>query len=1057
MQCNAMTPHYAGKHIIGPFADFTAIIGPNGAGKSNMMDAISFVLGVQSRHLRSTQLKELIFRKDANSVPSRRASVALVYRVSEGELEGYAEGREIHFGRSVASSGVSTYRLDGKEVTYEAYEGILRKIGVLVKARNFLVFQGDVESVASKSPAELTTLLSHISHADECEAEYEELLRQRNEAEENTIFSLQKKKMYATQRKEIKEQKDEAELFLEKQQTLDETKTEYVLWQIFLKKTGMFSRRSGADELHMEMDVAKSEEVAAEDALTESKKELAKASRAVQTAEKESAARESRLGKVLPKMAGLQEAVKTTKKKITDLSAGEKRLGKDLATQESSLADLRAELKRLEAIEGRLKADLAGVAARGGGAASSSSSSTAPAGSIQLDAAMMTEYTRIRGEVAARTSKEKTLESNLEREVISLEHRIQDMRSQETSLTKEVEILRTFIADNEERSGKLRASLAECKTELARITSDRAALTKQTADSDHLINKLSDEIDVIADKLKEVGEDRIRGKREQSMNDAIETMSRIFTGVHGKLVNLCKPIQKKYSNAIATAAGKNMDAIVVETKQVATECIRYLKDQRIGTCSFLPLDNITNKPVPDRLRSLGQKYRVAIDLVECEDRFRSAVSYALGSTIVCDTLEDAQHLGFTLGERVKIVTLNGHVISRAGAMTGGAIGRDTARDKWEDREVDELKRQRSLLESQLLEAKRDAPNRQSLFELETRYKNTQTKMQFSEADLTICEEKLAQQQQQLQLKLAPISSIHTELLALEKTLSKSTEKLKQLKATIRSVEVEEFRSFSSQVGVDNIVEYEEKVIKAHQELMARCQSTSEQKAAVSAQLEYEVKRDFKAAHEKQLASIERAKTELGALESELRDLHKQETALRNEVEQGLAKLNSTKADRAKAMEHSKELQKALTAATGKKDGIAKRISAEDIEAERMRAQLHEILQRARVDEIALPTVAVPRHSTTGGDASVASSSRGSGRVSSSRISGSLGGASVDEVQLDLDLEWGGTSSQRRSMPEDSSSLDQSSSSSRGKASAHSAHFSQADNRLGNLFIIILYY
>lgn len=77
---------YVGLQIIGPFENFSAIVGPNGSGKSNMMDAISFVLGVQSKHLRSSHLKELIFRQDATSAPARRASVKLVYIVSNDEL-----------------------------------------------------------------------------------------------------------------------------------------------------------------------------------------------------------------------------------------------------------------------------------------------------------------------------------------------------------------------------------------------------------------------------------------------------------------------------------------------------------------------------------------------------------------------------------------------------------------------------------------------------------------------------------------------------------------------------------------------------------------------------------------------------------------------------------------------------------------------------------------------------------------------------------------------------------------------------------------------------------
>ena len=215
---------YSGQQIVGPFDDFTCIIGPNGSGKSNMMDAISFVLGVQSRHLRSSQLKELIFRKDANSPPARKASVKLVYEVSEGEIPGYRNGQGINFSRTVSSTGVSSYKLDDKDVTYEAYEALLQRIGVLVKARNFLVFQGDVESVASKSPADLTKLLEHICGSDLSRNEYEDLLRQKAEAEEKTIFSMQKKKMFSTQKKEVKDQKDEAEEFQKKQEELNQMK-----------------------------------------------------------------------------------------------------------------------------------------------------------------------------------------------------------------------------------------------------------------------------------------------------------------------------------------------------------------------------------------------------------------------------------------------------------------------------------------------------------------------------------------------------------------------------------------------------------------------------------------------------------------------------------------------------------------------------------------------------------------------------------------------------------------------------------------------------------------
>ena len=129
---NTTTNIILGLQVVGPFDDFTCIIGPNGAGKSNMMDAISFVLGVQSRHLRSSSLKDLIFRKDSSSLPARKASVKLFYEVSKDEVDNYNEGSEIEFCRTITSSGVSTYRLNNKETTYEIYEETLQQIGILI-------------------------------------------------------------------------------------------------------------------------------------------------------------------------------------------------------------------------------------------------------------------------------------------------------------------------------------------------------------------------------------------------------------------------------------------------------------------------------------------------------------------------------------------------------------------------------------------------------------------------------------------------------------------------------------------------------------------------------------------------------------------------------------------------------------------------------------------------------------------------------------------------------------------------------------------------------------
>lgn len=195
-----------------------------GAGKSNMMDAISFVLGIQAKHLRSSRLKDLIYRRDMNSPPERRASVKLVYSLSEGEELVAKFGSEIVFSRVILSTGVSTFQLNGRDVTFEVYEQVLQQIGVLVKARNFLVFQGDVESVASKKPNELTHLLEQISGSDQFQKEYDELKKKNEEFVESTRSSKKKMETYQKQTKQAKQLKDETEGFEQQRKEIEELK-----------------------------------------------------------------------------------------------------------------------------------------------------------------------------------------------------------------------------------------------------------------------------------------------------------------------------------------------------------------------------------------------------------------------------------------------------------------------------------------------------------------------------------------------------------------------------------------------------------------------------------------------------------------------------------------------------------------------------------------------------------------------------------------------------------------------------------------------------------------
>ena len=190
---------YKGEHAIGPFDDaMTSVIGPNGSGKSNLMDAISFVVGVKSAHLRSAQLSELVHTGETH------AYVALVF-VPPG-----ANAAEIVFKRAIAN-GSATYSIDGKTVTAAAYLDMLASFGVLTKTRNFLVFQGDVEQVATRGPKELMAMFEHIGGADTLIPKYDELEASCASLEQESQYAHGKRKGIALEKRQKKEQRDEAE------------------------------------------------------------------------------------------------------------------------------------------------------------------------------------------------------------------------------------------------------------------------------------------------------------------------------------------------------------------------------------------------------------------------------------------------------------------------------------------------------------------------------------------------------------------------------------------------------------------------------------------------------------------------------------------------------------------------------------------------------------------------------------------------------------------------------------------------------------------------------
>lgn len=123
--------------------------------------------------------------------------------------------------------------------------------------------------------------------------------------------------------------------------------------------------------------------------------------------------------------------------------------------------------------------------------------------------------------------------------------------------------------------------------------------------------------------------------------------------MRGRVVDLCKPTQRKYETAVAVVLGRNIDAIAVDEEKTAIDCIEYMHNQRAGQATFIPLDTIQVKPVNDKFRTFAKGARLAVDVIHHDPAVERAMHHACGNALVCDSMEVARYVCHEKGQEVK--------------------------------------------------------------------------------------------------------------------------------------------------------------------------------------------------------------------------------------------------------------------------------------------------------------------------------------------------------------------------------------------------------------------
>ncbi|MEM5832227.1 MAG: AAA family ATPase [Candidatus Aenigmatarchaeota archaeon] len=269
----------------------------------------------------------------------------------------------------------------------------------------------------------------------------------------------------------------------------------------------------------------------------------------------------------------------------------------------------------------------------------------------------------------------------------------EEIDRQINDIKKQIEEMERFVQEMAEKIAKIDEEINKKEEEINKILKNFKNIAKKEEESN-----LKVELEIKKAKYeynkKEI--ERLLNlihslesiKSERDMPIAVKEILNLgLSGVYGTIYNLMK-VPEEYQLAIEVAAANHLFDIVVENFDVAKNCIEYLKKERIGRATFLPLDKLSYKRLEEKFLEIDGVVGIASDLIKFDKKFEAAFEFVFGNTLVIKDLDVGKRVGIG---RVRMVTLDGDLIERSGVVSGGYVVRKVFTDFGKEKEIEKYR------------------------------------------------------------------------------------------------------------------------------------------------------------------------------------------------------------------------------------------------------------------------------------------------------------------------------------------------------------------------------